>query len=121
MKNLPETRSSLTLIFPYKNRNFDSVAAWKVSKYGVFSGPDLTTFSEEILYGKLHFLVQCSVKVQLSLELLTPETMKLLDSTEKRKTNGKNCENFNSVLVNVYSHHFIKVILVHYNVKNNTH
>ena len=52
------------------------------------------------------------IKHGYSLELLTPETMKLLGSTENKITKDKNCEN-------VPHHEITEVVLVHCNIVNN--
>ena len=46
------------------------------------------------------------------LELLMHETMKILESTEKKKNKDKNCENFSDLEIT-------DVVLVHCNIINN--
>ena len=52
------------------------------------------------------------IKNGYSLELLTPETMKLLGSTENKITKDKNGENVPHLEIK-------EVVLVHYNIVNN--
>ena len=52
------------------------------------------------------------IKSGYYLELLTPETMKLLGSTESKITKYKNCENVPHLEI-------VELILVHYNLVNN--
>ena len=52
------------------------------------------------------------IKSGYYLELLTPETMKLLGSTEKKITKDKNGENMPHLEV-------VELVLAHYNLVNN--
>ena len=52
------------------------------------------------------------IKIGHCLELLTPETMKLLESTENKRTKDKNDENVPYLEIT-------EVILVHCNIANN--
>ena len=54
------------------------------------------------------------IKTGYSLQLLTPETMKMLGSTENKITNGKNGENVPHLEIT-------EVVLVHCNILNNNY
>ena len=60
---------------------------------------------------KIENRVTFKIKFGYSLELLTPETIKLLGSTENKTTNNKNGENV--------PHLEITEVVVHYNIVNN--
>ena len=56
--------------------------------------------------------IQLHLKLKMDLELLTPETMKLLGSTESKITKDKNGENVPHLEV-------VELVLVHSNLANN--
>ena len=56
-------------------------------------GEDIDKPSVQIYVNKIQNRVTFKIKNGYSLELSTPETMKLLGSTENRITRDKNCEN----------------------------
>ena len=59
-----------------------------------YHGEDIDKSSIQIYVNKIENGVTFKIKNGYSLELLTPETMKLLGSTKKKKTKDKNGENF---------------------------
>ena len=61
---------------------------------------------------KIENTIKFKIKKGYSLELLTPETMKLLGSTENKITEDKNCENVPHLEIT-------EVVLVHCDVVNN--
>ena len=61
---------------------------------------------------KIENRVTFEIKIGYYLELLTPETMKLLESTEKKITKDKNGENMSHIEVT-------EVVLVHCDIVNN--
>ena len=61
---------------------------------------------------KLKIELQLKLKNEYYLELLTPETMKLLGSTESKITKGKNSENVAHLEIT-------ELVLVHCNLVNN--
>ena len=66
----------------------------------------------QIYVNKIQNRVTFKIKNGHNLELLTPETMKLLRSTENKITKDKNVENVPHLKIT-------EVVLVHYNVVNN--
>ena len=68
--------------------------------------------SVQIYVNKIENRVTFKIKVGFSLELLTPETMKLLGSTENEITKDKNGENVPHLEIT-------EVVLVHCNIVNN--
>ena len=68
--------------------------------------------SVQIYVNKIKNRVTFKVKDGYSLELLTPETMKLLGSTKNKITKDKNGENVPHLEIT-------EVILVHFNIVNN--
>ena len=66
----------------------------------------------QIYVNKIENRITFKVKDRYSLELLTPETIKLLGSTENKITKDKNREN-------VTHHEITEVVLVHCNIVNN--
>ena len=65
-----------------------------------------------MIYIKLKIGLHLKFKNGYSLELLTKETMKLLGSTENKRTNDKNGENVPHLEIT-------EVVLVHCNIVNN--
>ena len=65
-----------------------------------------------IYVNKIENRITFKIKDGYSLELLTPETMKLLGSTESKKTKDKNGENVPHLEIT-------EVVLVHCNIFNN--
>ena len=68
--------------------------------------------SAQIYVNKIENIVTFKIKNGYSLELLTPETMKLLGSTKNKITKDKNGEN-------VWHLETTEVVLVHSNIVNN--
>ena len=68
--------------------------------------------SIKIYINKIEIRITCKVKNGYYLELLTPETMKLLGSTESKITKDKNGENVPHLEV-------VELVLVHCNIINN--
>ena len=68
--------------------------------------------SVQIYVNKIKNRITFKIKKGYSLELLTPETMKLLGSTENKKTKDKNSENVPHLEIT-------EVVLVHCNIVNN--
>ena len=68
--------------------------------------------SVQIYVNKIENRITFKIKNGYSLELLTPETMKLLGSTENKITKDKNGENMPHLEIT-------EVVLVHYNIVNN--
>ena len=66
----------------------------------------------EIYVNKIENRITFKIRDGYRLELLTPETMKLLGSTENKKSKNKNDENVPHLEIT-------EVILVHYNMVNN--
>ena len=56
--------------------------------------------------------ITCKIKTEYSLELLTPETIKLLESIENKIAKDKNGENVPHLEI-------IEIVLVHCNIINN--
>ena len=75
-------------------------------------GEDIDKPSVQIYVNKIENRVTFKIKNGYSLELLTPETMKLLGSTENKITKDKNGEN-------VSHPEITEVVLVHCNIVNN--
>ena len=75
-------------------------------------GEDIDKPSVQIYVNKIENRVTFKIKNGYSLELLTPETMKLLGSTENKITEDKNCENVPHLEIT-------EVVLVHCDVVNN--
>ena len=75
-------------------------------------GEDIDKPSVQIYVNKIENRVTFKIKNGYSLELLTPETMKLLGSTENKITKDKNSENVPHLEIT-------EVILVHCNIVNN--
>ena len=66
----------------------------------------------QIYINKIENRVTFTIKNGYSLELLTPETMKLLGNTENKITKHKNGEDVLHLKIT-------EVVLVHYNIVNN--
>ena len=77
-------------------------------------GENIDKPSVQIYVNKIENRVTFKIKGGFSLELLTPETMKLLGSTENKITKDKNGEN-------VPHFEITEVVLVHCNIVNNDH
>ena len=75
-------------------------------------GEDIDKPSVQIYVNKIENRVTFKIKDGYSLELLTPETMKLLGSTKNKITKDKNSENVPHLEIT-------EVVLVHCNVVNN--
>ena len=75
-------------------------------------GEDIDKPSVQIYVNKIENRVTFKIKDGYSLELLTPETMKLLGSTENKITKDKNGENVPHLEIT-------EVVLVHCNIANN--
>ena len=75
-------------------------------------GEDINKPSVQIYVNKIENRIIFKIKNVYSLELLKPETMKLLASTENKITKDKNNEN-------VHHLQMIEVLLVHCNIVNN--
>ena len=75
-------------------------------------GEDIDKPSVQIYVNKIENRVTFKIKNGYSLELLTPETMKLLGSTENKITKDKNGENVPHLEIT-------EVVLVHCNIVNN--
>ena len=75
-------------------------------------GEDIVKSSVQIYVNKIENRITFKIKNGYSLELLTPETMKLLGSTENKITKDKNGENVPHLEIT-------EVILVHCNIVNN--
>ena len=75
-------------------------------------GKNMDKPSEQIYVNKVENRVTSKIKDEYSLELLTPETMKLLGSTKNKITKGKNGENVPHLEIT-------EVLLVHCNIVNN--
>ena len=88
----------------YSNNKFRISASTSNDKFelpnGSYSVSDIQDYlkkhidkpSVQIYVNKIENRVTFKIKNGYSLELLTPETMKLLRSTENKITKGKNCE-----------------------------
>ena len=75
-------------------------------------GEDIDKPSVQIYVNKIENRVTFKIKNGYSLELLTPETMKLLGSTKNKITKDKNGENVSHLEIT-------EVVLVHCNIVNN--
>ena len=75
-------------------------------------GEDIDEPSVQIYVNKIENRITFKIKKGYSLELLTPETMKLLGSTENKITKDKNREN-------VPKPEITEVVLIHCNIINN--
>ena len=75
-------------------------------------GEDIDKPSVQIYVNKIKNRVTFKIKNGYSLELLTPETMKLLGSTENKITKDKNGENVPHLEIT-------EVVLVHCDIVNN--
>ena len=75
-------------------------------------GEDIDKPSVQIYVNKIENRVTFKIKDGYSLELLTPETMKLLGSTKNKITKDKNSENVPHLEIT-------EVVLVHFNIVNN--
>ena len=75
-------------------------------------GEDVDETSVQIYVNKIENGITCKIKNGYSLELLTPETIKLLGSTENKITKAKNDEN-------VLHLHITEVVLVYCEIFNN--
>ena len=75
-------------------------------------GEDIDEPSVQIYINKIENRIIFKIKNGYSLQLLTPETMKLLGSTENKITKYKNCENVLHLEIE-------EVVLVHCNIVNN--
>ena len=75
-------------------------------------GEDIDKPSIQIYVNKIENRITFKIKNGYSLELLTPETMKLLGSTKNRITKDKNGENVPHLEI-------IEAVLVHCNIVNN--
>ena len=75
-------------------------------------GEDIDKPSIQIYVNEIESRVTLKIKNRFSLELLTPETMKLLGSTKNKITIDKNGENVPHLET-------AEVVLVHYNIVNN--
>ena len=68
--------------------------------------------SISIYINKIENRITFKIKTGYYLEFLTPETMKLLGSTENKTTKGKNGQNVPQLEIT-------EVLLVHFNIDNN--
>ena len=75
-------------------------------------GEDINKPSVQIYVNKIENRVTFKIKNGYSLELLTPETMKLLGSAENKIIKDKNGENVPHLEIT-------EIVLVHYNIVNN--
>ena len=75
-------------------------------------GEDVDETSVQIYVNKIENGITCKIKNGYSLELLTPETIKLLGSTENKITKAKNDENVPHL-------HITEVVLVYCEIFNN--
>ena len=77
------------------------------------NGEDIDKPSVQIYVNKIENRITYKIKDEYTLEqLLTPETMKLLGSTNKKITKDKNCENVPHLEIT-------EIVLVHCNIVNN--
>ena len=77
-------------------------------------GENIDKPSLKIYINKIENRIIFKIKNGYSLELLTPETMKLLESTENKITTDKNGENVLYIEIT-------EVVLVHCNIVNNNY
>ena len=75
-------------------------------------GEDIDKLSVQIYVNKIENGITFKIKTGYSIELLTPETMKLLGSTEDKTTKDKNGENVLHLKIT-------EVLLVHCDIVNN--
>ena len=75
-------------------------------------GEDIDEPLVQIYVNKIENRIIFQIKNGYSLELLTPKTMKLLETTENKITKDKNGENVPYLKIT-------EVVLVHYNIANN--
>ena len=75
-------------------------------------GGDIDKPAVRIYVNKIENRITFKIRNGYSLELLTPETMKLLGSTENKITKNKNGENVPHIKVT-------EVVLIHFNIVNN--
>ena len=75
-------------------------------------GEDIDEPSVQIYVNQIENRITFKIKKGYSLELLTPETMKLLGRTEDKITKDKNGDNVPHLETT-------EVVLVHYNIVNN--
>ena len=75
-------------------------------------GEDIDKPSVQIYVNKIENRITFKIKDEYTLELLTPETMKLLGSTKNKITKDKNGENVPHLEIT-------EVVLVHCNIVNN--
>ena len=66
----------------------------------------------DIYVNRIENRITCKIKIGYYLELLTPETMKLLGSAESKITKDKNGENVPRLEV-------VELVLVHWNIVDN--
>ena len=69
--------------------------------------------SIKIYINKIENRITFKIKTEYYLELLTPETVKLLGSTKSKITKDKNSENVPYLEIT-------EIVLIHYNVVNNS-
>ena len=69
--------------------------------------------SIKIYINKIENRITFKIKTEYYLELLTPETVKLLGSTKSKITKDKNGENVPYLEIT-------EIVLIHYNVVNNS-
>ena len=75
-------------------------------------GENIDQPSVQIYVNKIKNRITFKIKNEYSLELLTPETMKLLGSTKNKITKDKNGENVPNLEIT-------EVVLIHCNIVNN--
>ena len=75
-------------------------------------GEDIDKRSVQIYVNKIDYRVTFKIKNGYSMELLTPETMKLLGSTENKIAKDKNSENVPHLAIT-------EMVLVHCDIVNN--
>ena len=75
-------------------------------------GEDIDEASVQIYVNKIENKITFEVKEGYCFELLTPETMKLLESTKNKITKDKNCENVPHLEIT-------EVVLIHCDIVNN--
>ena len=73
---------------------------------------DIDKPSVQVYVNKIENRVTFKIKNEYSIEILTPETMKLLGRTKNKITKDKDCENLPHLDIE-------KVVLVHCNIVNN--
>ena len=105
------------ILAPTWNDKFElSDGSYSVSGYFEYilkeNGEDIDEPSVQIYVNKIENRITFKIKNGYSLELLTPETMKLLGSTKNKITKDKNGENVPHLEIT-------EVVLVHCNIVNN--